>query len=86
MLMAWYILYYNILLLLLFVIILKFDFKQAFWYTSSKGDYNGPVFGSSDKWTGLGVFFDSFDNDGKHNNPYIMGVVNDGSQVFDHAK
>ncbi|KAL4154289.1 hypothetical protein QTP88_002111 [Uroleucon formosanum] len=57
----------------------------AFWYTSSKGDYNGPVFGSSDKWTGLGVFFDSFDNDGKHNNPYIMGVVNDGSQVFDHA-
>ncbi|XP_001943100.1 protein ERGIC-53 [Acyrthosiphon pisum] len=57
----------------------------AFWYTSSKGDYSGPVFGSSDKWTGLGVFFDSFDNDGKHNNPYIMGVVNDGSQVFDHA-
>jgi len=57
----------------------------AFWYTANKGDYHGPVFGSSDKWNGLGVFFDSFDNDGKHNNPYIMGVVNDGSQVFDHA-
>lgn len=57
----------------------------AFWYTTNKGDYNGPVFGSSDKWIGLGIFFDSFDNDGKHNNPYIMGVVNDGSQVFDHA-
>ena len=23
----------------------------------------GPVFGSRDKWNGLGVFFDSFDND-----------------------
>ncbi|XP_050527708.1 protein ERGIC-53 [Daktulosphaira vitifoliae] len=57
----------------------------AFWYTTSKGDYQGPVFGSSDKWNGLGVFFDSFDNDGKHNNPYIMGIVNDGSKVFDHA-
>ncbi|XP_050438851.1 protein ERGIC-53 [Adelges cooleyi] len=57
----------------------------AFWYTTSKGDYQGPVFGSSDKWVGLGVFFDSFDNDGKHNNPYIMGIVNDGTKVFDHA-
>lgn len=23
----------------------------------------GPVFGSRDMWNGLGVFFDSFDND-----------------------
>ena len=23
----------------------------------------GPVFGSADKWNGLAVFFDSFDND-----------------------
>lgn len=58
----------------------------AFWYTNSKGYYNGSVFGSSDLWTGLGVFFDSFDNDNKHNNPYIMAVVNDGTKVFDHAK
>ena len=41
-------------------------------YTATKG-FEGPVFGSSDKWNGLGVFFDSFDNDNKHNNPYIMG-------------
>lgn len=51
-----------------------------------KGDYNGDVFGSSDKWFGLGVFFDSFDNDNKHNNPYIMAVLNDGTKKFDHQK
>ncbi|KAF5270230.1 hypothetical protein FQA39_LY08444 [Lamprigera yunnana] len=56
----------------------------ALWYTQSKGAYDGDVFGSSDKWVGLGIFFDSFDNDNKHNNPYIMGMVNDGSKLFDH--
>lgn len=25
----------------------------------------GPVFGSSDNWKGMGLFFDSFDNDGE---------------------
>ncbi|KAI4502645.1 hypothetical protein M0802_002557 [Mischocyttarus mexicanus] len=57
----------------------------AFWYTSSKGAYNGTVFGSSDQWNGLGIFFDSFDNDNKRNNPYIMAVLNDGTKVFDHS-
>ncbi|XP_066589182.1 protein ERGIC-53 [Prorops nasuta] len=57
----------------------------AFWYTSSKGHYNGTVFGSSDQWNGLGIFFDSFDNDNRHNNPYIMAVLNDGTKIFDHA-
>ncbi|XP_055686391.1 protein ERGIC-53 isoform X3 [Lutzomyia longipalpis] len=56
----------------------------AFWYTTEKGDYNGDVFGSSDRWSGLGLFFDSFDNDNKHNNPYIMAVLNDGTKKFDH--
>merc|ERR1719249_642581 len=57
----------------------------AFWYTATKG-FEGPVFGSSDKWVGLGVFFDSFDNDNKHNNPYIMAMTNDGTQAYDHQK
>lgn len=35
-------------------------------------------------WKGLGVFFDSFDNDNKHNNPYIMAMANDGTKVYDH--
>lgn len=56
----------------------------AIWFVTEKGDYNGEVFGSSDKWTGLGIFFDSFDNDNKHNNPYIMAVINDGTRMFDH--
>lgn len=59
---------------------------QAIWYTTEKGDYNGDVFGSSDKWNGLGLFFDSFDNDNKHNNPYVMAVLNDGTKNFDHQK
>lgn len=58
----------------------------AFWYTTSKGAYDGTVFGSSDQWNGLGLFFDSFDNDNKHNNPYIYPVINDGTQMFDHSK
>lgn len=56
----------------------------AFWYTTEHGDYNGDVYGASDKWVGLGLFFDSFDNDNKHNNPYIMAVLNDGQRSFDH--
>lgn len=55
----------------------------AFWFTAAKG-LEGPVYGSSDQWIGLGVFFDSFDNDNKHNNPYIMAMTNDGSKNFDH--
>ena len=42
------------------------------------------MYGSSDMWNGLGVFFDSFDNDNKHNNPYIMAMTNDGTKQFDH--
>lgn len=56
----------------------------AFWFTTEKGDYNGDVFGSSDQWNGLAVFFDSFDNDNKHNNPYISAVINDGNKKYDH--
>ncbi|KAG8193289.1 hypothetical protein JTE90_003776 [Oedothorax gibbosus] len=55
----------------------------AFWYTENKG-VEGPVFGNNDHWTGLGVFFDSFDNDNRGNNPYIMAMYNDGSKAFDH--
>lgn len=37
---------------------------QALWFTENPGSL-GPVFGSADKWKGLGIFFDSFDNDGQ---------------------
>jgi len=55
----------------------------ALWYTSEQGK-EGDVFGSSDEWKGIGVFFDSFDNDGLQNNPYIMVVLNDGTKKFHH--
>ena len=55
----------------------------AFWYTDRKYP-EGPVFGSSDHWNGLAIFFDSFDNDGKGNNPYVMAMLNDGTKTYDH--
>jgi len=53
------------------------------WYTEKRAE-EGPVFGSADNWNGLGIFFDSFDNDGLHNNPYISVVLNDGTKSYDH--
>lgn len=55
----------------------------AFWFTDSKYP-EGPVFGSADQWRGLGIFFDSFDNDAKGNNPFIMAMMNDGNKIYDH--
>ena len=36
----------------------------AFWYAKDPGII-GPAFGSKDTWDGLGVIFDTYDNDGK---------------------
>jgi hypothetical protein len=36
----------------------------AFWYTRDSAQL-GPVFGSRNAWDGLGVLFDTYDNDGK---------------------
>ncbi|ELU17604.1 hypothetical protein CAPTEDRAFT_19831 [Capitella teleta] len=55
----------------------------AIWYTANQGK-EGPVFGSNDLWDGIGIFFDSFDNDNRHNNPYILAIVNKGDKVYDH--
>lgn len=56
----------------------------AFWYTSQPGTL-GPVYGSNDRWNGLGIFLDSYDNDGQKNNPYISAMVNDGTREYDHV-
>uniref|UniRef100_A0AAX7V3A9 L-type lectin-like domain-containing protein n=1 Tax=Astatotilapia calliptera TaxID=8154 RepID=A0AAX7V3A9_ASTCA len=55
----------------------------AVWFTSTQG-LEGPVYGAADQWNGIGVFFDSFDNDGKKNNPAILVVGNNGNLVYDH--
>ncbi|XP_028828889.1 protein ERGIC-53 [Denticeps clupeoides] len=55
----------------------------AVWYTSGQG-LTGPVYGAADQWNGVGIFFDSFDNDGKKNNPTVLVVGNNGKLVYDH--
>uniref|UniRef100_A0A8C6KC61 Lectin, mannose-binding, 1 n=1 Tax=Nothobranchius furzeri TaxID=105023 RepID=A0A8C6KC61_NOTFU len=55
----------------------------AVWFTTEQG-LDGPVYGAADQWNGVGVFFDSFDNDGKKNNPAILVVGNNGKLVYDH--
>lgn len=55
----------------------------AIWYTEDRM-VEGPVFGNQDNWKGLGLFFDSFDNDGQHNNPIIIAMTNDGTKSYDH--
>ena len=58
----------------------------AFWFTSESNDW-GPVFGSQDYWTGLGVFFDTFDNGNRdrQNHPYVSVMTNDGTLSYVHG-
>ncbi|KAM6471300.1 protein ERGIC-53 [Liasis olivaceus] len=55
----------------------------AVWYTEGQG-LDGPVFGAADNWNGVGIFFDSFDNDAKKNNPAVIIVGNNGKLHYDH--
>ncbi|XP_063815437.1 protein ERGIC-53 isoform X2 [Pseudophryne corroboree] len=55
----------------------------AIWYTTGQG-LDGEVYGAADAWNGVGIFFDSFDNDGKKNNPTILIVGNNGKLHYDH--
>ena len=56
----------------------------AFWFTE-KSEMLGAVYGSTDYWTGLGVFFDTFNNDNIGSNPLISAIYNDGTQRYDYA-
>lgn len=64
---------------------MAFSHLQGLWYTAQKGVI-GPVFGSNDYWTGMGLLFDSFDNDNQRNNPYIGLMINDGTRSYDHQR
>ncbi|XP_032069436.1 protein ERGIC-53-like isoform X1 [Thamnophis elegans] len=55
----------------------------AIWYTEGQG-LDGQVFGAADNWNGVGIFFDSFDNDAKKNNPAVIVVGNNGKLHYDH--
>jgi len=55
----------------------------GFWYTSNIMQ-PGILFGSEERYEGFGLLFDSYDDDGKNDNPIIMGWINDGTKVFNH--
>ncbi|XP_043836241.1 protein ERGIC-53-like [Dromiciops gliroides] len=57
---------------------------MAVWYARDRGQ-TGPVFGGPAFWDGIGILFDSFDNDNQ-NNPAIQVLANDGQIPYDHLR
>ena len=55
---------------------------MGLWYTSSPTYVEGDVFGSANRWNGLLVTIDTFDNDRKHDNPKIGVILNDGTKEY----
>ncbi|KAJ3216148.1 hypothetical protein HDU67_009875 [Dinochytrium kinnereticum] len=53
----------------------------AIWYTLDRAT-EGPVYGSTDKWTGIGIFLDSSDSSMNRVTPYVSGYLNDGNMEF----
>ena len=56
----------------------------ALWLTSTPLT-EGPMFGSQPTFEGLCIFFDTFDNDWKRDNPYVGVIVNDGTKELDFS-
>lgn len=56
----------------------------AIWYTKQRME-PGPVFGSRDKFMGLGLFLDTYKNGPQAVTfPFITGMINNGSIAYDH--
>eukprot|EP00802_Teleaulax_amphioxeia_P012677 Tamp_12721.p1 GENE.Tamp_12721~~Tamp_12721.p1 ORF type:complete len:579 (+),score=117.45 Tamp_12721:82-1737(+) len=55
----------------------------ALWFTE-KSEQFGATFGNAEDFVGLGVILDTYDNDGKRDNPAISAVVSKGDTKFDH--
>jgi len=56
----------------------------AFWATEEP-KVTGDVMGYMNKWKGLGVIIDTYDNNVDNRHPYLSVVVNDGNGYWDHA-
>ena len=57
----------------------------AIWLVKAADHIEGPVFGREDRWQGLGLFFDTFqnvDHSHHHKHPYIYAMMNDGSKPY----
>lgn len=57
----------------------------AMWLTKQRAS-PGPVFGSVDKFEGLGIFFDTYKNNRPGTVfPYVMAMMGDGTKPYDKA-
>jgi len=59
---------------------------MALWLVQNSNHDEGNVFGREDRWNGLGVFFDTFQNLDKahhHKHPYVSAVLNDGTKHYE---
>ncbi|CAL5869821.1 uncharacterized protein PFLUO_LOCUS4051 [Penicillium psychrofluorescens] len=57
----------------------------ALWLTKQRAT-QGPVFGSADKFEGLGIFFDTYKNNRPGTSfPYVMAMMGDGQTTYDQA-
>lgn len=55
----------------------------AVWLTKARAG-SGPVFGSTDYWSGLGIFFDTYANSRHtYSFPRIYAIMNDGTKQYD---
>jgi len=55
----------------------------ALWFTEKAEEF-GTTFGNSENYVGLGVILDTYDNDGKRDNPSISAISSKGNSKFDH--
>lgn len=57
----------------------------AMWLTKQRAT-RGPVFGSTDNFEGLGIFFDTYRNNRPGTTfPYVMAMMGDGQTSYDQA-
>jgi len=58
---------------------------MGMWYVSDPSHQTNEFFGYKEKFLGLGVIIDTYDNDKSGKHPKMIGVLNDGSKSFTHS-
>ncbi len=53
---------------------------MAMWLTADPVKTGGPLLGGPEKWNGVSVQLDSFDNDNRGDNPRVSVLLNDGTK------
>eukprot|EP01027_Heterolobosea_sp_BB2_P017124 GEZU01024293.1.p1 GENE.GEZU01024293.1~~GEZU01024293.1.p1 ORF type:complete len:528 (+),score=140.71 GEZU01024293.1:92-1675(+) len=52
---------------------------MAFWLVKDRSNVEGSLYGMVPDFDGIGVVFDTYDNDAKRDNPRVVAIKNDGS-------